>query len=119
MLVDTSQSHSYRRVLRGSSLLGRELIMALAMLSIITGLGISELTARSGIEPSGETVNRILKGDRWSPAFRIQTKSTHRPRQTNTPPETASGSRLPIGCEPLVSALAHPQLARIAGRCVS
>ena len=28
-------------------------------------------------------------------------------------------SRLPVGCESLVSALAHSQLARVAGRCVS
>ena len=119
MLANTSQSRSYRPVFGGSCLLWRGLIVALATLSIITGLGISELTARSGIEPSGETVNRILKGDRSPLAFRIQTNVAHRPRQTNTPLETASGSRLPVGCESLVSALAHSQLARIAGRCVS
>jgi hypothetical protein len=119
MLVNTSQFHSYRPVFRGSRLLGRGLIVAFATLSIITGLGISELTARSGIEPSSETVNRILKGDRWSPASRIQTNAAHRPSQTNTPLQIASGSRLPVGCEPLVSALAYPELARIAGRCVS
>jgi len=119
MLVDTSQSHSYRRVFRGSRHLGRGLIVAFATLSLITGLGISGLTARSGIEPSGETVNRTLKGDRWSPAFRMQTNAPHRPSQTDAPLQKASGSKLPVGCEPLVSALAHPELARIAGRCVS
>ncbi len=119
MLPNTSQSRSYRPVFGGSWLLWRGLIVALATLSIITGLGISELTARSGIEPSGETVNRILKGDRSPRAFRIQPNVAHRLRQTNTPLETASGSRLPVGCESLVSALAHSQLARIAGRCVS
>jgi hypothetical protein len=119
MLANMSQSRSYRPVFGGSRLLGRGLIVALATLSIITGLGISELTARSGIEPSGETVNRILKGDRSPLAFRIQTNAAHRPRQINTPLERASGPRLPVGCESLVSALAHSQLARIAGRCVS
>jgi hypothetical protein len=119
MLANASQSRSYWPVFGGSRLLGRWSIVALATLSIISGLGISELTARSGIEPSGETVNRILKGDRSPPAFRIQPNAAHRPRQTNTPLETASGSRLPVGCESLVSALAHFQLARIAGRCVS
>jgi hypothetical protein len=99
MLANTSQSRSYRPVFGGSRLLGRGLIVALATLSIITGLGISELTARSGIEPSGETVNRILKGDRSPLAFRIQTNAAHRPRQINTPLERASGSRLPVGCE--------------------
>jgi hypothetical protein len=112
MLVNTSQSHSYRPIFRGSRLLARGLIVAFAALSLITGLGISELTARSGIEPSGETVNRILKGDRSPLVFRIQMNAAHRARQIN-------GSRLPVGCEFLVSALAHSQLARIAGRCVS
>jgi hypothetical protein len=119
MLANTSQSRSYRPVFGGSRLLGRGLIVALATLSIITGFGISELTARSGIEPAGETVNRILKGDRSPLAFRIQPNAAHRPRQTNTLLETTSGSRLPVGCESLVSALAHSQLARMAGRCVS
>jgi hypothetical protein len=86
MLVNTSQSHSYQPVFRRSRLLGRGLIVAFAALSLITGLGISELTARSGIEPSGETVNRTLKGDRWSPPFRLQTNAAHRPSQTNAPP---------------------------------
>jgi len=118
MLANTSQSRSYRPVFGGSRLVGRGLIIAFATLSII-GLGISELTARSGIGPSGETLNRNLKGDRSPLAFRIQSNAAHRPRQTNTWSETASVSRLPVGCESLVSALAHSQLARVAGRCVS
>jgi hypothetical protein len=119
MLANTSQSRSYCPVLGGSRLLGPGLIVALATLSIITGLGISELTARSGFEPPGETVNRILKGDRSPVAFGIQATTAYRPRQGNTPLETASGSKLPVGCESLVSAFAHSSLARIAGRCVS
>ena len=76
----------------GSRHLARGSILALAALSIITVLGISELTARSGIEVSGETVNRILKGDRSPLAFRVQTNVAPRPRQINTPVKTASGS---------------------------
>jgi len=113
MLANASQSRSYRPVFGGSR---RGLSVAVVTLSIITGLGISELTARSGIEPSGEIVNRILKGDRSPPAFTIQPNAARRPRQTYRPLER---SRLPVGCESLVSALAHSQLARIAGRCVS
>ena len=119
MLANPSQSRSYWPVFGGSRLLGRRSIAALATLSIITGLGMSELTARSGNEPSGETVNRILKGDRSPVAFRIQATTAYRPRQSNTPLETASGSKLPVGCESLVSAFAHSPLARMAGRCVS
>jgi len=103
----------------GSRPFGRGLIVALAALSIITGLGISELTARSGIEPSGETVNRILKGDRSPLAFRIQTNAVYQPHQANAPRKMVSILRLPFGCESFASPLAHSQLARIAGRCVS
>ena len=113
MLANASQSRSYRPVFGSSR---RGLSVAVVTLSIITGLGISELTARSGIVPSGEIVNRILKGDRSPPAFTIQPNAARRPRQTYRPLER---SRLPVGCESLVSALAHSQLARIAGRCVS
>jgi hypothetical protein len=60
MLANASQSRSCRPVFGSSR---RGLSVAVVTLSIITGLGISELTARSGIEPSGEIVNRILKGD--------------------------------------------------------
>ena len=71
MLANRSQSRSYWRIFGGSRLLWRGSTVALAALSIITGFGISELTARSGSEVSGETVNRILKGDRSPLAFRI------------------------------------------------
>ena len=118
--ASASQSRSHRPVFGGSRLLCRGSIVALATLSIITSVGISELTARSGIEPSVETVNRTLKGDRLSPGFRIQNNAGYRPRRINTPFETSSpSSTLPVGCEPLASALAHSQLARIAGRCMS
>jgi hypothetical protein len=73
MLANTSQSRSHQRMFGGSRRLGRGSIVALAALSIIAVLGISELTARSGAELSGETVNCILKGDRSPLAFRIQT----------------------------------------------
>ena len=119
MLANRSQPRSHWRMFGGSRRLARGSTVALAALSIITVLGISELTARSGIEVSGETVNRILKGDRSPLAFRVQTNVAPRPRQINTPLKTASGSRLPVGCESLVSAFAHSPLARIAGRCVS
>ena len=113
--MSASQSRSHRSVFGGSWLLGRGSIVALITLSIITSFGISDLTARSGIEPSSQSVNRILKGDRslnW-PIQSGQLPYTGHDR-FNTPLEIASGSRLPVGCESLVSALAHSQLARIA-----
>ena len=117
--MSASRSRSHRSVFGGSWLLGRGSIVALITLSIITSFGISDLTARSGIEPSSQSVNRILKGDRSKLAYTIRSIAVRRPDQFDTPLEIASGSRLPVGCESLVSALAHSQLARIARRCLS
>jgi hypothetical protein len=118
-VTSTSPSRSYWPVFGGCRFLGRDLIVPLITLSIVTGFGISELTARSGIAPSDGTVSRILKGDPLPLAVRTLPSAPHRPRQTNTPLEKEPGSRLPVGCESLVSAFTHSQLARIAGRCVS
>ena len=70
--MSASRSRSHRSVFGGSWLLGRGSIVAFITLSIITSLGISDLTARSGIEPSGQSVNRILKGDRSKLAYTIR-----------------------------------------------
>ena len=119
MRTDASSTHSHRPVFGRCRFLGRDLIVPLITLSIVTGLGISELTARSGIAPSGGTVSQILKGDRLPLAVRTLPSDPHRPCQITTPLENESGSRLPVGCESLVSAFTHSQLARIARRCVS
>ena len=57
MRTDASPSRSYRSVFGGCRFLGRDLIVPLITLSIVTGLGVSELTAGSGIAPSGGTVS--------------------------------------------------------------
>ena len=119
MRTKTTPSRSYRPVFGGCRFFGRDLIVPLITLSIVTGLGISELTARSGIAPSGGTVVGTLKGDRLPLAVRTLPSDPQQPRQTNTPLEKELGSRLPVGCKSLASAFTHSQLARIAGRCVS
>lgn len=95
------------------------LIGALAMLAIIIGLGAPDLTARSAALPSVQTVNRTLKGDRLPLAPAFHPNTVNRPFETSVPRESASNSRLPDGCEPLVSPFSSFELARIAGRCVS
>ena len=77
--MSASRSRSHRSVFGGSWLLGRGSIVALITLSIITSFGISDLTARSGIEPSSQSVNRILKGDRSKLAYTIRSIAVHRP----------------------------------------
>ncbi len=96
--------------------LRRGLIAALAALAFFTGFEVSDLRARSGIQPSVETVNRTLKGDRLSsmPAFDPGPAQQH--HEINPPRES---SKLLIGCDPLVSPLVSRQLSRIASRCIS
>jgi len=95
----------------GYRIFGRGLIVALATLAVITGLEVSDLRARSGIDARAETVNRALKGDRLSSAPASHPAAV-------APRETVSDAKLPFGCEPLVSPLVSRRLARIAGRCV-
>src|SRR5271166_2216343 len=83
MRTDTSPSRSYRPIFDGYRFLGRDLIVPLITLSIVTGLGISELTARSGIAPSDGSVSRIVKGDRLPLAIRTLSSDPQQPRQTS------------------------------------
>jgi len=81
-------------------------VLFLAAVSTVIGSeGIA--TARPDAGSSVEIVNRSRKGDRL-PLVQI-----------NVPRAPAYDSRLPDGCDSLVSSLAHSHLARIAGRCVS
>ena len=94
------------------------LTAGLVMLAFSTGFEMSDLIAQPDDFSSGQTVNRTLKSDRLppAPAFHpnvINQFSEAPPRQTNV------NSKLPVGCEALVSPIASPRLARIAGRCVS
>jgi|RhiMethySRZTD1v2_1073278.scaffolds.fasta_scaffold1198992_1 hypothetical protein len=82
----------------------------LAAISAVIGLdGIATARPDAG-SSSMEIVNRTRKGDRL-------------PQVQITVPRVADhhshDSRLPDGCEPLVSSLTHSHLARVAGRCVS
>jgi hypothetical protein len=90
---------------------GRGLIVVLGAFALITVLEGSNLSARSGIQPPAETVNRTLKGDRL-PSSHARPPAAH-------PRERASDAKLPYGCEPLISPLVSRELARIAGRCLS
>ena len=78
----------------------------LATISIV--IGFEEIaTARPGVSASIEIVNRTRKADRL-PLIQI-----------NVPRTPSYDSKLPDGCDSLVSSLTHSHLAHIAGRCVS
>ena len=69
----------------------------------IAGAGISVSPTSLYAKPARDVVNRIGKADRLQlPSY--------------TP---AVSSKLPYGCEPLVSPLASAELARLARQCVS
>jgi hypothetical protein len=76
--------------------------------AVITVIGFEGIaTARPDAGSSVQIVNRMQKGDRL-PLVQI-----------NAPRVPVYDSRLPDGCDSLVSPLTHSHLARIAGRCVS
>ena len=81
----------------------------LVMLAMVISLESSMATARSGVHPSVDVVDRTRKGDRLPLA---------RPR-IDVPRTTASSAALPDGCDAAVSSLTRSDLARIAQRCES
>jgi len=70
-------------------------------------LAMVSIGAHSDVAPTGSIVNRTHKGDRL-PLAHVHVQRAALP-----------GSKLPDGCDSLVSSLTHSQLARIAARCVS
>lgn len=118
-----NRSRASRSTFGSSRSLAGGLIVAVAMLAFIIGLGVSDLTARSRVEPSSQTVgqivNRTLKGDRLPLVAALHPNAVDRSLKTKAARATASDSKLPDGCDLPVSPLANFELARIAGRCVS
>jgi len=89
---------------------------AIATFAIIVDLGTLDSSARTQVDLSSGAVNRTLKGDRFPQTLAFHPNVASLPL---TPRKTAFDSKLPDGCESLVSQLVNFQLARIAGRCVS
>ena len=91
----------------------------LTLMSIVVGLKVSAATAGSGAAPALEIVDRAGKGDRL-PLVRVIRPDTGSQLLENYVTRTpAPTQQLSDGCESLVSALSHPLLAQIAGRCIS
>ena len=92
------------------------LALALAMLCAVISIAVSTVIVQSNVQLPPQTVNRMLKGDRIVPAF--TTESLRRAPEIK-PPAQSLDTKLPDGCEALVSPFANPRLARTAGRCMS
>jgi hypothetical protein len=87
---------------------------ALAVSSFLIGLEVSSTTAASSVGEPALTVNRTLKSDRMPAKSR---NAVNGPLEIKSPP-TAKPVLLE-GCEPIVSTIGQPPLAKVAGRCVS
>jgi hypothetical protein len=66
-------------------------------------------------------VNRARKGDRLplNPASNLRGNPEDGPLLINLPRAPVLDSKLPVGCESVVSSIAQSRLAHIAGRCLS
>jgi hypothetical protein len=90
---------------------------AFALASFLIGLEVSATTAASLGEQRSVAVNRSLKGDRLPLALPTARNAGNGPAEIKAPP--AARPELLVGCEPIVSSIGQPPLARVAGRCIS
>jgi len=91
----------------------------MGLASFLIGLEVSAKTAAPWVDAAAPAINRLLKGDRL-PALSTSRNAGNGPAEIKTPRVTpATTPELPIGCEPVVSAIGQPPLARIPGRCLS
>ena len=91
--------------------------VSVAALTLIATLEASIATTLRDAKLPVQTVNRTLKSDRLF-ASGVHLKNIKKPRERAPQPRDAK-SKLPDGCEALVSPAADKRLARIPGRCVS
>jgi hypothetical protein len=83
----------------------------------LVGLQVSATTSGP---PSNQqsSINRSLKGDRLLPLAGNSRNAVNGPADIKAPRPTTR-PELPEGCEPVVSTIGQPPLARVAGRCLS
>jgi hypothetical protein len=92
---------------------------SVAALAIASGIVMFDSAARSMADPSAQTVTRVLKGDRLPLRPAGLSRVENQPVEWRTPRTSFADSKLPDGCEAVVSSIANPELAHVAGRCVS
>jgi hypothetical protein len=94
--------------------------VVLGLASFLVGLEVSATTAAPWIDHSPAGMNRTLKGDRLPLPGDRSRNAGNGPVETKAPRSAPTPApELPVGCEPVVSAIGQPPLARIPGRCVS
>ena len=92
----------------------------LGIASFLVGLEVSATTAAPSVHHSSPAINRAIKADRLPLASDTSRNARNGPVEIKAPRTTpAPSAELPIGCEPVVSAIGQPPLARVPGRCLS
>ncbi|HEY7248184.1 MAG TPA: hypothetical protein VH678_30340 [Xanthobacteraceae bacterium] len=92
---------------------------AFALASFLIGLEVSATTAASLPEQASAAINRSLKGDRLPLLPGLGRNAGSAPAEIKAPQAPPRTPELLVGCEPIVSSIGQPPLARVAGRCVS
>jgi len=119
MLAQTSvQFGSLRLTFGNPRSFADGLIVSVAALAFVSGLVMFDLSARTVADASQQTVSRALKSDRLPLAHLIHSDVASQPVE-HDPRTSVPDLKLPDGCEAVVSSIANPELAHIAGRCVS
>ena len=90
---------------------------AVALACFLAGLEVSTTTAATSFNSGVATVNRALKGDRLPLTQASGRNAVSGPAEAPRAP--VAEPRLLEGCEPMVSAIGQPPLARVPGRCLS
>jgi hypothetical protein len=93
--------------------------VAFAIASFLIGLEVSATTAATTADPGPAGINRTLKGDRLLLVPGKSRNAVNGPTEIKTPRAPMPTPQLLDGCEPMVSTIGQPPLARVAGRCLS
>jgi hypothetical protein len=92
---------------------------AFGLASFVIGLEVSATTAASSVDQSPAGINRMLKGDRLPLIPGKSRNAVNGPLEIQAPRAPTPQPELLDGCEPVVSTIGQPPLARVAGRCLS
>jgi hypothetical protein len=92
---------------------------ALGLASFAMGLELSATTAASSADQAPAGIVRALKGDRLPLVSGSSRNAVNGPIEMRAPKPPAALPVLLDGCEPVVSTIGQPPLARVAGRCIS
>jgi hypothetical protein len=92
---------------------------AFTVASFLIGLEVSATTAATTADHGPAGINRILKGDRLPLVPGKSRNAVNGPVEIKAPRAPTPSPQLLDGCEPMVSTIGQPPLARVAGRCLS